>query len=503
MAFSEHPDLPSESVTTDITEATTITPPPIELIDQAKRHFALKEYESSAEKLAEALEKLGQSHPEDAPLLAPILHLYGRSLLEHAIVTSGALGGGGNKQAPLPSKLAKQEQRAANQIAQKLGLSQADEGSSSSKPADPRFSFSGDAEDSDSEGEQEQQAGGGEEDEDGDEDDLGVAFSVLDLARVIYERALGLKLVDGSDSESTSPKEIETLDGTKWGELKLKTELAEVMNDLGDVGLESENFQQASADYSASLSLLSPLLHPHSRRLADAHLRLGLALEFHPEVSEREGAIRHVKAASETLGLRLSALEARKRVIESNGELADSALASAVELREQKATSAEGESKEGGKGKGKAVEIEQRIEKDDVLEMPIEKVEKEIKDVKEMKEELDNKLEEYESPEGAAKLNAEGASETIGSSKAALEKAIAEAFSGAASSESIFPGSGSASSASGPVNDLSGMVKRKKAPAVAAACDETEAGVANGKRKAEEGEKESEGKKAKVGGDEA
>lgn len=48
-----------------------------------------------------------QEHEEDAPILAPIFHKYGHALLEHAIATSGALGGGGGgggKDAPMPTR---------------------------------------------------------------------------------------------------------------------------------------------------------------------------------------------------------------------------------------------------------------------------------------------------------------------------------------------------------------------------------------------------------------
>jgi hypothetical protein len=51
-----------------------------------------------------------EQHSEDAPVLAPVLHRYGRCLLEHAIATSGALGGGGGaagaSEAPLPKRKA-------------------------------------------------------------------------------------------------------------------------------------------------------------------------------------------------------------------------------------------------------------------------------------------------------------------------------------------------------------------------------------------------------------
>lgn len=93
---------------------------------------------------------------------------------------------------------------------------------------DPRFSFSGDAESDD-----EEEEGGEEEEEEGDkEDDMSVAFSVLDFARVLYEKSL----------EAADGPRLECLDGSVLGELEIKAELAEVLNDLGDVGLESGEF---------------------------------------------------------------------------------------------------------------------------------------------------------------------------------------------------------------------------------------------------------------------
>lgn len=95
---------------------------------------------------------------------------------------------------------------------------------------DPRFTFGGDAEESDSEDEGATKANGikeGEEDE--DEDDLGLAFSILELARVCYEKIL-------ASGESVT---LKTLDDEEWSTTMIKSQLAEVLNDLADVGLES------------------------------------------------------------------------------------------------------------------------------------------------------------------------------------------------------------------------------------------------------------------------
>ena len=73
--------------------------------------------------------------------------------------------------------------------------------------------------------------------------------------------------------------------------------------------LYTENFEQASEDYRAALELLLPHLLPYSRRLSDAHLRLGLALEFHPNVKQRESSFEHIQQAANVLKRRLVELE--------------------------------------------------------------------------------------------------------------------------------------------------------------------------------------------------
>ncbi|CAO1619142.1 unnamed protein product [Parajaminaea phylloscopi] len=469
-------------------------PDPLRLIDSADKNMALKHWEQAADEYAQALDQLRESHDEDAPELAPILHRYGRSLLEHAIATSGALGGGGQQEAPMPSRKKSQKQS---------GAEASSSASSSSKPtSDPRFSFSGDADDDEEEEDDDEadgnaQAQGGEEGEEEDADDLSVAFSVLDLARLIYH-----KILHPSEG-SAEPARLETLQGTVWNSVRIKNELAEVLNDLGDVGLESENFQQASSDYHASLQLLSPLLQPHSRRLADAYLRLGLALEFHPEPSQQATASKHVESAANALRQRLAALESREQVLKqaggSAGDAEARAQAAAAEVREEKATlesagpassggGTDGDAAESkGKGKGKAsipeaVEEEQGpAERDDVADMDDVRVERELKDVREMVAELDAKIEDIKAnaaagnagtsiqPSGegtAAGPSADGfsGSTVAASTKAALQQAINDAFLGA-STNALAPGRGP----TGPVNDLSAMVRKKKRPADAEA----------------------------------
>jgi HAT1-interacting factor 1 len=428
--------------------------------------------------------------------LAPLHHRYGHALLEHAIATSGALGGGGGgaggKEAPMPSR---------NGGASTVASARAQEGetkktqaaaaavasSSSAKTHDPRFTFGGDAEESDDDDDEQNNAADAGADE---EDDLGDAFAVLELARVRYERLV--------EQNAT----LDTLDGEHWSTLIVKGQLAEVLNDLADVGLESENFQQASSDYRLALELLQPLLQPHSRRLADANLRLGLALEFHPEAAMQASAETYVTAALTTLKRRLEALAQRKEVLQRQRDGGQAGQADVVEpaaeVRAEKVAeeSAARLREEGilssapsSNGKGKHVDNDSKLlEKDDVAAMDWQAVEKELRDMQEMVRELELKLEEYaNAPPGAAMAAVDdsalrggsGSGSSAGGSilqsaetKAALKKAIDEALLGSSTNSITSSSNGNgisttfgASRSNDPnvqINDLSAMVKKKK-----------------------------------------
>lgn len=93
---------------------------------------------------------------------------------------------------------------------------------------DPRFTFGGDAEESEEEEETGAAAAKGEGEED-DDDDLALAFTILELARRGYEKVL----------EGEKASTLKTLDGEEWNAVMIKSQLAEVLNDLADVGLES------------------------------------------------------------------------------------------------------------------------------------------------------------------------------------------------------------------------------------------------------------------------
>ncbi|KAG0294430.1 hypothetical protein BGZ96_001158 [Linnemannia gamsii] len=154
--------------------------------------------------------------------------------------------------------------------------------SSSATPSNPRFVFEGDDDDEDEdeeEGEDGQENGeggaGGEE----EQDDFAVAWDVLDLARVLFHRM-----------------------GTEEALLKL----GDVHIALGDVSLESENFEQAVTDYREAITVKEARLEADDRQLAEAHYKLALALEYSP--TESALAQEHIHKASNVLRDRIQKL---------------------------------------------------------------------------------------------------------------------------------------------------------------------------------------------------
>lgn len=82
--------------------------------------------------------------------------------------------------------------------------------------------------------------------EEDDDDDLGIAFTVLDLSRVIFERILDGSHTQESHQESKGKgkfkPELHLVTGETWSKREIESELAEVRNDLGDIGLETGAF---------------------------------------------------------------------------------------------------------------------------------------------------------------------------------------------------------------------------------------------------------------------
>ncbi|KAG0299499.1 hypothetical protein BGZ97_003679, partial [Linnemannia gamsii] len=226
------------------------------LNDVGAKAFALQDYELAVEKFGLASEMLGQVYGETNTKCADTLFMYGKALLEHAIQQSSVLGGVTEK------KSNKELEAVVAAAGGAIGGSSTS--SSSAVPSNPRFVFEGDDDD---------------EDEDEEQDDFAVAWDVLDLARVLFHRM-----------------------GTEEALLKL----GDVHIALGDVSLESENFEQAVTDYREAITVKEARLEADDRQLAEAHYKLALALEYSP--TESALAQEHIHKASNVLKDRIQKL---------------------------------------------------------------------------------------------------------------------------------------------------------------------------------------------------
>ncbi|KAK7024927.1 hypothetical protein R3P38DRAFT_3269677 [Favolaschia claudopus] len=281
----------------------------------------------------------------------------------------------------------------------------------SSSTNGPILSFSGDAEDTEVDlkdiAAEEVEAGDeaeAEGEDDGEpEDDFNAAWEVLDLARAIYVRQ---SENDGADDD-------------------VQLKLADTYIALGDVSLETEKFDQAITDYEAGLKLKDNLLPQSSRQIAEAHYKLSMVLDL---TSGRLGdAIVHAERALESIECRLALL--------ANPPVASTSEESAGGADPQ------------GKGKGKA---KTRLVQNDIIgSMSSAQREAESKELEGLKEDLALKVEELKTRPDEPLKNA-----------SALAAQALDAELNANRPAGALNGAGG--SGSGVVNDLTGIVKKKK-----------------------------------------
>ncbi|KAI1764178.1 hypothetical protein GGR53DRAFT_494685 [Hypoxylon sp. FL1150] len=273
-----------------------------DLTAKATALYAQKKYEEAAEIFSQATEMQAEINGEMAPENADILFLYGRALFKVGQSKSDVLGGKptGEKSAngvadKKPKAKKSQAASSINTIKEEEEKTEAEkvveegvaivaknsssgselkEGDKISDAKKPLFQFTGDEnfEDSEEEGEGEEGEGEGEDE---DEDDLAVAFEVLDLSRVLFEKRL-----EQEDQVSSEDKGKEKSDGGSPTLKHIKERLADTHDLLAEISLENEKYPLAINDCRSSLKYKEELYPPESEVLAEAHFKLSLALEF-------------------------------------------------------------------------------------------------------------------------------------------------------------------------------------------------------------------------------
>ncbi|ORY59499.1 uncharacterized protein BCR38DRAFT_350804 [Pseudomassariella vexata] len=265
-----------------------------DLTAKATALYAQKNYEEAAELFSQATETQAEFNGEMSPENADILFLYGRSLFKVGQSKSDVLGGKATGEEKKKKKsngaaesvaktippvstgayTAEKEKTKADEIAEEKVAIVAMNASGSGLKEDekkPLFQFMGDEDFEDSD----EDAGEDEDGKEEEEDDLAVAFEILDLSRVLFEKSLELAIA--ADVEGKGKEKSE---GDAPTVRHIKERLADTHDLLAEISLENEKYPLAINDSRSSLKYKFELYPQESEIIAEAHFKLSLALEF-------------------------------------------------------------------------------------------------------------------------------------------------------------------------------------------------------------------------------
>lgn len=245
--------------------------------EKGLKAYYMADYETSTEALGQVNEEYSNETGAENPLL---LFYYGRSLYRVAVNNSDVLGAEKAAAAEAERKKAEDEEAEEKSLkGKKKGFFQfsgsysgeevqegENERRSETAEAEEKEEGEGEEEGGEGEGEgaeEEEGAEGkeGEEEEEEEQSDFEIAWEVLDLSRALFIKQLA---EDKSEEEKR----------------QLNLRLADVYDLLGEVSLESENFNQAVQDLQSALELKSQLYNSTSTVISEAHFKLSLAYEL-------------------------------------------------------------------------------------------------------------------------------------------------------------------------------------------------------------------------------
>lgn len=435
---------PTEPTTTDA-PTSDLTPEQLQskldhLKASATQQYSLKNYSAAAEFYSEAAEVQDLVNGEMSPENSDLLYQYGRCLYHVGVSKSDVLGGkvASNEE---PKRKKRKTAKPSGDVAESSAAGAANgeslvadaikngedkmdeikeedddrkEPEAKTDSNKPFFQITGDENWTDSEGsedEDDEAAEGQDEDEEEEDDDFAIAYEILDVARVL----LGRKLESIPDASSPEARQI-------------KERLADTHDLQAEIKLENEQFADAVADAKAALGFKLDLFPQESGMIAEAHYKLAIALDF---ASLPTSPAEEENAEAQPQGKGKGTEKEEPKVNE--------------EMRAEAATEME-----------KAIaSCQLRIQKDEAAGKTAS-----IADIKSMVGEMKNRLVDLRNP--AQPLTTAGPADVpdgadplrgvlgamLGASKAEQAKKIQEATSQA--------------------NDLSGLVKKRKAPKVEA-----------------------------------
>jgi HAT1-interacting factor 1 len=371
---------PSDSVTADAppiesdapkTEAAKLT----ELTNAANFQYSLKKYSEAAELYSLATEVQDELNGEMALENAELLFLYGRCLYKVAVSKSDVLGGQlatekpkskaetsqSGQSATLPTAT---EKLAEDVVAAAVEAKDAPKSSRSKEPAvanKPYFEITGDDNwDTDSE---EEGAGDAQAEAVEEEDDLGNAYEILDIARVLLTKQIDA-LQESEHYGSSGKGKVKAEDTLSPKMRHLKERLADTHDLQAEISLENERFDDAITDTKAALALWQEL-HPKAAGIvAEGHYKLSLALEFASNVGQKEEEAEEGAESAPTRSPEESEKLKAEAITQTEAAIESCRLRIAAEEKEVQALSG-AEAKEKAKSvteiKEIVVEMEQRV----------------------------------------------------------------------------------------------------------------------------------------------
>merc|ERR1739838_1285731 len=234
----------------------------MDLFAQGKRHLLVNDIKAAVNSLEEASRLLAEQHGETSPECGDVYFYYGRALLEMARMESDVLGNAldgvpegedlENPQVENPDKMTEEEkEKVSNDVDEALQ----ENTSKKSSSKDDETEEESDEEDEAEEDLEEDLEEGDKKDEDEAVSNHQLAWEMLELAKVIYQK-------QEKDDKAMS----------------LKT--AQVFLKLGEVGLESQTYPQSIEDFQACLKIQEKHMEADNRCLAETHYQLGVAYSF-------------------------------------------------------------------------------------------------------------------------------------------------------------------------------------------------------------------------------
>ena len=239
----------------------------------AKQALAEGEYGAAVEALTRVLEARVGRHGELAVEVAPCYFLYGRALFLKAREEQDVFGD--------PVRQAAEQKALQQQAAQEAAAALVGKGKAKVADAGPAQPAAAAAE---AEEEEEEEEEGLESEEEEEENDMELAWRMIELARVLFERAGGHT-----------------------------REVAEAYLALGELSYEREDFDTGLADFQAAIRLLEAAAPREERLLASAYLNACTAL--HSKSLTLQGEAEKAAACHEAKGFceqAMRALEACK-----------------------------------------------------------------------------------------------------------------------------------------------------------------------------------------------